>query len=490
MTSRATHTINSIGTDNMELPQPFIERMQQLLGDDYPQFAHALIHSEQPVSIRINPHKGATPPTNAKAVPWSGGTGYYLPERPTFTFDPLFHAGAYYVQEAASMFIGSIIQQYINSPVRYLDLCAAPGGKSTHALAQLPTGSLVVSNEIVRQRAQILAENMTKWGNPYSVVTNNTPADWGSWHNYFDVIATDVPCSGEGMFRKDDTAIAEWSPANVAHCASRQEGILADIWNALRPGGLLIYSTCTFNLEENEKMVEHLIKEYDAEPLNVAIDSTWGITSALAGHAPVYRFMPYRTQGEGLFMALLRKKGEWDASCGTIPGSRDKKKKQSGKTVSRPIPHEVKEWLNSQDFTFAADETSITAYPNQYAADMQAIQRSFNVLHAGITIATIKGRDIIPTHALAQSTAFNNNAFGSCEVTLETALAYLRREAIALPDDTPRGYITLAYNGFVLGWVKNVGNRANNLYPQEWRIRSSHNPEVILQAGVTKKQLQ
>ena len=468
----------------MELPKAFVERMQQLLGNDYDSFAHALTHTEQPVSIRINTAKGAQAPCNATAVPWSGGTGYYLPERPTFTFDPLFHAGAYYVQEAASMFLGRVIEQYISTPVRYLDLCAAPGGKSTHALSQLPSGSLVVSNEVVRQRAQILAENITKWGNPRSVVTNNMPADWGTWHNYFDVIATDVPCSGEGMFRKDDTAIAEWSPANVAHCASRQEGIIADVWNALRPGGLLIYSTCTFNIEENEAIVEHIARTYDAELLAVNIDTNWGITSALAGNAPVYRFMPHRTHGEGLFMAVLRKHGEADDSCNTPPHSRDKKKKQGGKNKALPIPREVKEWLSSQEYTLVASETDITAYPEEYASDMQAMQRDFNVLHAGIPMATLKGRDLIPTHALALSTACNHEAFARCEISLDTALAYLRRETVTLPTDTPRGYVILTYQGFTLGWVKNLGNRANNLYPQEWRIRSSYNPETIIEAGV------
>ena len=471
----------------MELPKAFVERMQQLLGDEYPTFAHALTHTEQPVSIRINTSKGAQAPDNATRVAWSGGTGYYLPERPTFTFDPLFHAGAYYVQEAASMFLGRVIEQYITTPVRYLDLCAAPGGKSTHALAQLPEGSLIVSNEVVRQRAQILAENITKWGNPHSVVTNNTPADWGTWHNYFDVIATDVPCSGEGMFRKDETAIAEWSPANVAHCASRQEGILADVWNALRPGGLLIYSTCTFNIEENEAMVQHIIDEYNAIPLAVSTDPDWGITSAQMGDAPVYRFMPHRTHGEGLFMAVLRKNGDANDTCGTVPNIRDKKKKQGGKNKAVPIPREVKEWLSSQEYTIIADETSINAYPNEYATDMQAMQRDFNVLHAGIPLATLKGRDIIPTHALALSTTCNREAFALCEVSLDTALTYLRREAVTLPADTPRGYVILTYQGFTLGWVKNLGNRANNLYPQEWRIRSSYNPDTIVEAGVKGK---
>ncbi|MBE6306892.1 MAG: rRNA cytosine-C5-methyltransferase [Bacteroidales bacterium] len=467
----------------MKLPPLFTERMQQLLGNDYEAFAHALTEAEQPTSIRINIHKGAQAPAEATPVPWSGGSGYYLPSRPTFTFDPLFHAGAYYVQEASSMFLGTVIQQYIDQPVRYLDLCAAPGGKSTLALSLLPEGSLVVSNEIVRQRAQVLAENIAKWGNPYSVVTNNSPADWGTWHNYFDVIATDVPCSGEGMFRKDETAIAEWSPANVEHCATRQAGILADVWSALRPGGLLIYSTCTYNIEENEAMIQHLIKVYDAQPLAVKTNPTWGITNALMGEAPAYRFMPHHTRGEGLFMALLRKPGNADSDCGTAP--KEKKKKKGEKKNNPTIPAEAKSWLATQDFHYEADETAIYAYPLRYADDMQAMQRSFNVLHAGIEIATIKGRDLIPAHTLALSTLLNREAFASCQVSLETALAYLRRESITLPPDAPRGYVAVVYKGFTLGWVKNLGTRANNLYPQEWRIRSPHNPENMVEAGVT-----
>lgn len=472
-----------------KLPQPFVDRMQSLLGEECEEFLHALTCNEQPVSIRLNADKGAVLSSNAVAVPWSGDMGYYLPQRPTFTFDPLFHAGAYYVQEAASMFLGSVIKQYINTPVRYLDLCAAPGGKSTHAISMLPQGSLIVSNEYVRQRAQVLAENMIKWGSPYSVVTNNAPADWGAWHNYFDVIAADVPCSGEGMFRKDEQAIAEWSPANVLHCAARQEGILADVWAALRPGGLLIYSTCTYNIEENEAMLQHLINSYQAEPLSVEIEADWGISGALHSDLPAYRFMPHRTRGEGLFMAVLRKPGDADNTCGVVPTQRDKKKKQrSGKTKHIRVPDEVKQWISDTDtFTFLADETAVVAYPSAYVADIQAMQQQFNVLHSALPMATFKGRDIIPTHALALSQNCAEGAFVTCEVSHDAALSYLRREAIVLPVDVPRGYVLLLYKGFAIGWVKNLGNRANNLYPQEWRIRSPHNPDVMIDAGVMRK---
>ena len=292
----------------IELPAPFIERTRRLLGADYDSFAAAL-DSESPVSLRLNPGKSRPTEVLGEAVPWSA-QGYYLPERPAFTFDPCFHAGAYYVQEASSMFLGRVIAQYIKTPVRYLDLCAAPGGKSTDAIASLPAGSLVVSNEVIPNRAYILAENIVKWGSPYSIVTRNEAADFARLESYFDVIATDVPCSGEGMFRKDPAAIAEWSPAGVARCADRQRQILDDVWPALRPGGLLIYSTCTYNTEENEEMVLYLMNRLGATPLTVDTDPTWGIAPALMPSVTAYRFMPHLTRGEGLFLAVLQKPGD------------------------------------------------------------------------------------------------------------------------------------------------------------------------------------
>lgn len=472
----------------MNLPQDFVEQMQRLLGSDCEAFLQALTCDEQPVSIRVNKSKDVLMPENASYVPWSAGLGCYLSQRPTFTFDPLFHSGAYYVQEASSMFLAEVLKQYVTEPVRYLDLCAAPGGKSTLALSQLPQGSLVVSNEVVRQRAQILAENIMKWGNPYAVVTNNMPADWGRWHNYFDVIATDVPCSGEGMFRKDEQAVSEWSLANVAHCAARQKDILDDVWSALRPGGLLIYSTCTYNIDENECMVQYLVDTYGAEPLSVDIDNEWGISGALQGNNPVYRFMPHNTRGEGLFMAVLRKADVPGERCNAIPKQRDKKKKGASQAKKVAIPNELKGWvLHNQEFQLVAGESEVVAYPAEYAEDMEAMQRDMNVLHAALPIATLKGRDFIPTHALALSTCIDREKFHVAEVSQETAIAYLRRETVVLPTDVPQGYVLLAYRGGVLGWVKNLGSRANNLYPQEWRIRSSHNPEVIVEADVCKR---
>lgn len=463
-----------------ELPSSFIDRTRRLLGDDYPRFEQALA-TESPVSIRLNPAKCRPGRPLGEAVPWSQ-EGYYLPERPAFTFDPCFHAGAYYVQEAASMFLHRVIDQYIHTPVRYLDLCAAPGGKSTDAIASLPAGSLVVSNEVVPNRTYILAENLTKWGSPFSVVTRNEAADFARLESYFDMVATDVPCSGEGMFRKDPDAIAEWSPAGVDRCAERQRQILTDVWPALKPGGVLIYSTCTYNLEENEEMVLYLMKELGATPLTVDTDPAWGIASALVPGVTAYRFMPHLTRGEGLFMAVLRKPGEPDDSHSRLldepAGKRNKKGKKT--TPATPVPDEWSQRLaHPDDFDFVSRGDSFLAIPREYRADYQLLDRHLTLLQAGVTLATVKGRDYIPHPSLALSTALDPEKTPRFEADLATALAYLRRESIVLPPDQPRGYLIVAYRGFPLGWVKNLGNRANNLYPQEWRIRSGYTPDLL-----------
>ena len=293
----------------MNLPQAFIERTRQLLGEtQYPLFEEAL-QTEVPVSIRPNRTK-CDKSVEGEAIPWAT-SGMYLKNRPTFTFDPLFHAGCYYVQEASSMFVERVLREYVKEPVVMLDLCAAPGGKSTLCRSALPEGSLLVANEVMRNRSQILAENLVKWGHPEVIVTNNDPADFTDLTHLFDVILTDVPCSGEGMFRKDPVAVEEWSVENVDICWQRQRRILTDIWPSLKPGGLLIYSTCTFNSEEDEVNVAWIARELGAEILEVPTEEGWGITGNLIGKDfPVYRFMPHKTRGEGFFLAVLRKRPE------------------------------------------------------------------------------------------------------------------------------------------------------------------------------------
>ena len=462
----------------MNLPQAFIERTRQLLGDEaYTSFEEAL-QTETPVSIRPNRMK-CSQPVEGEPIPWAS-SGAYLKNRPTFTFDPLFHAGCYYVQEASSMFVEKVLQEYVKESVVMLDLCAAPGGKSTLCRGVLPEGSLLVANEVMRNRSQILAENLIKWGHPEVVVTNNDPADFTDLTHLFDVILTDVPCSGEGMFRKDQVAVDEWSLENVDICWKRQRRILADIWPALKPGGILIYSTCTFNREEDEDNVAWIAKELGADVLSVPVEETWGITGNLTGKDfPVYRFLPHKTKGEGFFLAALRKhEGELE----TVMLRTEKKKKgKDTKQKTLTVPKEAKAWLeDSSEYSLAMKDTSVVAFPKAYESEYALLQQTLKVIHAGITLGEIKGKDLIPHHSLAMSTALASDAFPKAEVTYEQAISYLRKEGLILDADVPRGYVLLTYQGVPLGFVKNIGNRANNLYPQEWRIRSGYLPEEVV----------
>jgi 16S rRNA C967 or C1407 C5-methylase (RsmB/RsmF family) len=290
----------------MNLPDDFIIRTKRWLGEEYARLEKALQEDETPVSIRFNPAKQTTSEFKCEKIKWCE-TGYYLSERPSFTFDPLFHAGCYYVQEASSMFLEQVVKQYITTPVVCLDLCAAPGGKSTHLSSLLPEKSLLVSNEVIHSRANILKENLIKWGAPHTVVTCNDPKEIGRLTHLFDVIVADLPCSGEGMFRKDQHSRNEWSVANVRLCAARQRRIIHDVWDSLKPGGLLVYSTCTFNREENEDNIRYLIKTLSAEVLPVSIEKDWDICHAIDASFPFYRFYPHKIMGEGFCLAVLRK---------------------------------------------------------------------------------------------------------------------------------------------------------------------------------------
>jgi 16S rRNA C967 or C1407 C5-methylase (RsmB/RsmF family)/NOL1/NOP2/fmu family ribosome biogenesis protein len=455
----------------MELPDLFVKRMHDLLADEAEGVLKAL-EEEPVVSVRLNPAKCAFG-CAGDSVPWATD-GFYLDERRAFTFDPLFHAGCYYVQEASSMFLEQVVRQYIAEPVTALDLCAAPGGKSTLLRSVLPEGSLLVSNEVIPARAQVLMENMVKWGHPDGIVTSGTPADFGALPSFFDVIVADVPCSGEGMFRKDPVAVAEWSEENVETCWRRSRGIIADCWEALKEGGLLVYSTCTFNLKEDEENVRWICEELGAEALQLKTLPEWGITGNLQGEAdsfPVYRFLPGRTRGEGFFLAVLRKLSAPKASM-------PQKQKNRPNPKAQPIPQECKKWLCDADpYEWKSEKNTIVALSERCVAAFPALAQHVKVLYAGVAVAEWKGRDVVPTTSLALSNVLCREAFSIVEVSYSEALAYLRKEALTLSSDAPRGYVLLTFRGVPLGFVKNVGNRANNLYPSEWRIRTTHLPD-------------
>ena len=497
------------------IPQAFQQQMCALLGDaEAGALCTALSSGNTPTSIRTNPFKPlkdgeclfapvdngellsdiAVPPT-LRPVPWCS-SGSYLSERPTFAHDPLWHAGAYYVQEAASMFIAQAYKVIESThadeatkgnPLKMLDLCAAPGGKSTLWRSLLPDDALLVANEPIRQRAQVLAENLTKWGHPHTFVTQAFPDVFTSLEETFDIIATDVPCSGEGMFRKDEQAREEWSLAAVISCAERQRDILTAVWPALKEGGFCVYSTCTFNREENEDLVAWACDTLGAELVEIPTDPAWNIAGDTTGrNLPVYHFFPHRTEGEGLFLALLRKKtqdvgesllggdtflsSKWEKT----QGSRAAKGKKRGDTPSTKPNATLLSWLhNAEDFTFQCSEAGVwTAVPTAFVGIREQLAQVAPLLIGGIEIAEEKGKKLVPQHALAMSISTSDTAFPRVEISSELALAYLHREAITLPLEAPRGYVVLTYRGIALGFANNLGNRANNLYPNEWRLRN------------------
>ena len=398
-----------------QLPLQFTEYTRQLMGAE--RFERYLQSFEEPapVSIRLNPKKmadGRWKVEDEEQVAWCRN-GYYLKQRPNFTMDPLFHAGCYYVQEAASMFLDEVLrQQTVNgklSNCKCLDLCAAPGGKSTLLRSALPADCVLYSNEPIRNRASILLENVTKWGYENHIVTNCYPRDYRKAKMKFDLILCDVPCSGEGMFRKDEATIREWSPQNVEKCWQLQREIVADAWACLNEGGFLIYSTCTFNTKENEENIRWILEEFDAEVVNIEMKPEWNITGSLLEgfDEPVYRFIPGISRSEGLFLCVIRK-----ANHGDCPNDR------SAAKIRGTVP-----------------------------------------------------RDLHPLQA-----EISHEEHPHIELNYQQALAYLRHEALVLPPDTPRGIVEVCFEGHPLGTMKNIGTRANNLYPKEWRIKSTHLP--------------
>ena len=471
----------------MNLPIDFEQYTRQLLGDSlYSRLKAGLDAETTPTSIRLNPFKAqgkdATSALYDVVVPWCKETGRYLKSRPNFTFDPLLHAGAYYVQEAGSMFVDNVVRNLIHQSITMLDLCAAPGGKSTALRAALPEGSLLFSNEPMRTRAQILSENLQKFGHEDVVVTNNYPRDYRKSRLMFDAILADVPCSGEGMFRKDDGAREEWSLQNVENCWLLQRGIVSDIWHCLRPGGLLIYSTCTFNAHEDEENVEWIASELGADFVEIPIEPEWKITPAVVGKAPVYRFMPGISRSEGLFLAVLRKHDNGDNSYNENCSDKKKQKKdkkKAGKSNSKQQFANVNIPLtNAADFAIRRTTERIYAIPSRWADVYDDAAKALKVIHAGVCLGTEKGKDVIPDQSVALSRIIDKDAYPHVELGYADAINYLRKEAATLPDDTPRGFVLITYKGTPIGFEKNIGNRANNLYPQEWRIKSSHVPET------------
>ena len=447
----------------------FRKYLEEAIGSDNALVAFSAFESPAPSSIRCNPFKSGICP-EGRPVTWNA-YGRILPERPVFTLDPHFHAGAYYVQDSSSMFVGHAFRRLLESagkpvgrPFRVLDLCAAPGGKTTDLAASLREvfgdGFILVSNEVMKARAGVLADNVALWGDPNVVVTSDDPRAFAALPGFFDVIVADVPCSGEGMFRKDEEAQRQWSEDNVALCEARQRRITADVWPSLRQDGLFIYSTCTFNKYENDSNVQWIASELGAECLleDDLLHAGEGVIKTALG----YSLVPGHVEGEGQYCSALRKISEVEFREARLKAARPSK--------TQTLPEGIVAGLLRVKAVVRLKGETVIAVPENISSDLALIEQALHVISAGCAVGTLKGKVLVPDADLALSLMYDRTAFPEAEVDRDTALAYLHRDAITLPD-APKGYVAVVYGGLPLGFVKNLGNRCNSLHPQSRRIR-------------------
>ena len=450
-----------------QLPEKFKENVRSMLTQEAELF-FASLFNEPATTIRLNTLKPINTYNQCKVVDWCD-TARYLTKRPSFIADPLFHAGAYYVQEASSMFIQhafKYITQNNNTPLKVLDLCAAPGGKTTLLQSLLTDDDLLVANEIIKTRVPVLEENIVKWGRANMVITNNDSKDFKKLKHYFDVILVDAPCSGEGMFRKDKQAIEEWSEENVQLCTERQQRIIANIYDSLKPGGYLIYSTCTFNTNENEENVQWMMEQFGLQSVQIPNSNFKGVTSVSQfNNIPLnaYRFYPHHVNSEGFFMACLQKPKEQETS------NQANFKTQQQAKLAPALIEAVNYWLtNPISFEITTKETFVFAYPKQLYTQMVYLKSFLNIKLAGLYLGEFIKNKIVPSHQLALSIHLNNSV-PKLPTTLIDALKYLRKDTFATPNLVQDIYL-ITYNNLGIGWAKIMPNRMNNYLPTNWRI--------------------
>ncbi len=486
-------------TDIPPLPEAFSRRIREQFPGEYPAFIAA--HDQSPLtSIRLNPHKwdGIQHKPDfietANQVPWSKN-GCFLQERPSFTLDPLFHAGCYYVQEASSMFLEHILSRLagLERADVILDACAAPGGKTTLLAALLPE-SMIVANEVIRSRVSPLIENSIKWGTGNIVVTQNNPSRFAALNGFFDLILADAPCSGEGLFRKDPASRTEWSPENAYHCSLRQRSILTDLWPALRPGGYLIYTTCTFNPEENERNVAWLLDKTGGECLRVDMPADTALRGAITeitdGPVTGYGFYPHRSPGEGFFLSMIRKpesdrfSSSDEASATERAASRAPDRNRGyGRTHypgggSSPIQaadyaavRKAGPWFRDTGFDWYQIRERLFRIRSNHLHTLRQLSSVLTVRYAGTEAGRVIRDDVHPAAASALDINLNTAVFPQIECSLDDALRFLRRENLPVPPGAETGWHLIMYQGLPLGWTKNIGSRMNNYHPSEWRIR-------------------
>lgn len=455
----------------MNLPTELLRSLKGVNGFDENAFVKVHESGEQVTSIRVNPYKvsnvkSETSNTNSfhvsrftshEKIPWTE-YGYYLASRPSFTFDPLFHAGCYYVQEASSMFLEQALRQTVDlaQPLKVLDLCAAPGGKSTHILSLISKESLLVSNEVIRSRANILVANIVKWGCSNVLVTNNDPGDFKRLQNYFDVIVVDAPCSGSGLFRRDAEAIQEWSEQNVDLCCQRQQRILADVVPALKNGGVLIYSTCSYSRQEDEDIAGWLMSDLKVKSQKLKVKSDWGVNETEES----YRFWPDKVKGEGFFIACFRKKDGNDEET-YLP--KVKQEKFSNLEMEILIKN-----VNTDGISFLRNREILHAVPEKLLADINLLSSRLRIVNCGTKIGEIIKDKLIPDHALALSAIISDKT-PRIELDYEQAIQYLKKKELNLSTER-KGWNLVVHGSHPLGWINILSNRINNYYPKELRI--------------------
>jgi 16S rRNA C967 or C1407 C5-methylase (RsmB/RsmF family)/NOL1/NOP2/fmu family ribosome biogenesis protein len=458
----------------MAVPVQLINSLQAIKSFSKEAFEQVHASGEQITSVRVNPFKVkdilsfqiSNNQFQISSVPWSSH-GYYLSSRPSFTFDPLFHAGTYYVQEASSMFIEQAFKQTVDlsKQIKVLDLCAAPGGKSTLIQSLISKNSLLVSNEVIQARASILVENITKWGAANVVVSNNDPKDFARLTNFFDVIVVDAPCSGSGLFRKDPDAINEWSENNVALCSQRQQRILADVYPSLKQDGVLIYSTCSYSVEEDENIADWMMSELNVETVQLKKEQHWNIDETISKKGAYgYRFWPDKVKGEGFFIAVVKKKdGEGYGSF--------KPKKSTLEKVTKAEEQIIHHWVdNDTEIHFVKHKNDVLALPGAVLEQLQIVQPALYIQKAGTKIGQFAKNDLIPDHEFAVS-SLPAQTTPAVELSYDDAIRYLRKEEIIV-SPVVKGWAMMKYKTYNLGWAKVLPNRVNNYYPKEWRIRS------------------
>ena len=450
-----------------------LDSLEGVTGFDRQPFTEVHASGKQVVSIRLNPAKAVINDLAYEGhsnISWSR-QGYYLDHRPSFTTDPLFHAGAYYVQEASSMFIEEALRQTcdLTTSLKVLDLCAAPGGKSTLVQSLISADSLLVSNEVIKTRVTILAENISKWGAANVVVTNNDPKDFQRLPEYFDVIVVDAPCSGSGLFRKDPGAVDEWSLNNVALCSHRQQRILADILPSLKPGGLLLYATCSYSENEDEYICDQLLAEklHGLNSTRLALQDDWGIVETLSKvhNAYGYRFFPDKLPGEGFFLSAFRK----DAGAEGYGHNQQAGLKNKALLLTKAEEEVVRPFVSGESIlSFFKWKDETLAMPANLLNELLLLQSVLYIKKAGVKIGKLIRQELLPDHELALSTLLSKN-IPFMELDLETALQYLRRADIQI-DSPLKGWVLVKYKHLSLGWIKILPGRINNYYPKDWRI--------------------